>query len=424
MLNVMPLPMKTTVHSVLKWLLRSACLCFLLQASTGALLTLHYEPSLRPAVTESGTPLVMLEVTQSFRHKPTKTRYNARDILFAEYDTAAKAPLYAPDTLRALSRLLTQSQGNAPYRPNTAYYSIEQGIMRSADFGGLVRGIHGAAANVVIVVLVCWLGVALLSGYYAQIPLSHWAAGITLCAVSIGTSIMGYILPMNLRSFAALSIVLSTLDSMPLLGKSLAGALQGASAIAAPTLIRVYVLHILFLPALLLVCWYALRAYAPKREEWAKYCLLSIGMIWLCVVMACSLSPAPIGAFGLPADFSQALSTPPNALPEWYALGFAALLRIIPAWSLSIGGILWFGIAVSLPILRRYSGAAVWAAHWLTSASLLGLVGLTLWELRLLPLPTVIISDEYGEVLIVVSVLTFALGAALVAYLRHQRASF
>ncbi len=416
--------MKITVHTPLEWLLRSACVCFVLQAFTGALLTLYYEPSLRQAMTESGKPLVMLEVTQSFRYKPTKTLYNAHEILFAEYDTAIKAPFYEPDTLRFLSRLLAQPQSNAPHLPNTAYYSIEQGIMRSADFGGLVRGIHAAAANVLIVVLVCWLSGALLSGYYAQIPLFHWAMGITICAISIGTSILGYILPMNLRSFAALSIVLSTLDSMPLLGKSLADALRGASAIAAPTLIRVYVLHILFLPALLLVCWYALRAYAPKREEWAEYCLLSIGVIWLCVVMACSLSPAPIGALGLPLDSSQALATPPNALPEWYALGFAALLRIIPAWSLSIGGILWFGIAVSLPILGRYSGALARATYYLTSASLLGLMGLTLWELRLLPLPTVTIGDEYGEILIVVSVLTFALGAALVAYLRHQRTSF
>ncbi|MFY8001811.1 MAG: cytochrome b N-terminal domain-containing protein [Candidatus Kapaibacteriota bacterium] len=416
--------MKITVHTSLEWLLRSVCVCFMLQAFTGALLTLHYEPSLRPAMTESGKPLVMLEIAQSFRYKPTKTLYNAHEILFAEYDTATKAPFYAPDTLRFLSRLLAQSQSNAPHLPNTAYYSVEQGIMRSADFGGLVRGIHAAAANVVLIVLLCWLCVALLSGYYAQIALSHWAAGIMLCALSMGTSILGYILPMNLRSFAALNIVLSTLESIPILGKGLAGALRGASAIAAPTLIRVYVLHILFLPALLLVCWYALRAYAPKREEWAEYCLLSIGIIWFCVVVACAVAPTPLGALGLPADFTQALTTPQRVQPEWYALGFAALLRIIPAWSLSIGGVLWFGIAVSLPILGRYSGAAARAAHWLTSASLLGLVGLTLWELRLLPLPTVTITDEYGEVLIVVSILTFALATTLVVYLRQRSASF
>jgi quinol-cytochrome oxidoreductase complex cytochrome b subunit len=240
----------------------------------------------------------------------------------------------------------------------------------------------------------------------------------------MGTSILGYILPMNLRSFAALSIVLSTLESMPILGKGLAGALRGASAIAAPTLIRVYVLHILFLPALLLGCWYGLRAYIPKREEWAEYLLLSIGIIWFCVVVACAVAPTPLGALGLPADFTQALTTPQRAQPEWYALGFAALLRFLPAWSMSVGAVLWLGVAVSLPFLKPYSGIAAQTARWLASSSLLGLVGLTLWELRSYPLPTLTIGDEYGEILIVVSILTFALATTLVVYLRQRSASF
>lgn len=405
----------------LEWLLRSAFICFLLQALTGALLTLHYEPSLRPAMTEGGKPIVMLEITQSFRHKPTKTRFTAHDILFAEYDTATKAPFYEPDTLRTLSRVLTHVESNALYLPNAAYLSVEQGIMRSADFGALVRGIHASAATMAVSIFFLWLGICLLAGRYTQMPLVHWAAGIVLIALTFGTSVVGYILPMNMRSVAALDILLSALGAVPLVGKWLVGLLQGASVLALPTLVRLYALHILLIPAVLILCWFVLRKGISWREKWAQYFLLGVGIVWLCVISACFLPALPTNAailFTLPADFTHVMATPQNAQPEWYALGVAALLKMLPAWGVSVSAVMWLLALGTLPLVERYSLRTAFVIRCAVGAVLLGLCALTLWELQWYAFPAVALAEEHFETVVVVSVLSVVLAGALIAWLR------
>jgi len=419
-----------------QWLLRSAFICFLLQALTGALLTLHYEPSLRPAMTESGKPIIMLETTKAFRHKPTQTRYNAHEVLFAEYDTAAKAPFYAPDTLRFLTHILAHSQSSTPILPNAAYYSVEQGIMRSADFGVLVRGVHAAAANLTIIILTLWLGISLFGGAYAQMHRYQWLCGIVLFALTFGTSILGYILPMNLRSLAALNILLSTLESVPLLGKWIAGILRGASSVSSPTLVRVYALHVLFIPSVLAASWYALRTMLIRHgqtithkeatnKKWIRTVLLGIGIVWVSVMLACSIITSPnLNFMSLPIDSTAVIAVPQNAQPEWYALGIAALLRMLPAWSVVIGMIIWLCCVVLLPIAKKWS---VWLGQILRGAlgiSLLGLCVLTLWGLQWYPLPTVALNEENLEIVLVVSILTAILGGALVGRLRLSEEHF
>ncbi len=422
-------------YIVTEWLLRSAFICFLLQALTGALLTLHYEPSLRPAMTESGKPIIMLETAKAFRHKPTQTLYNAHELLFAEYDTAAKAPFYMPDTLRFLSRILAHSPPDSPILPNAAYYSVEQGIMRSADFGVLVRGVHGAAANLTIIILTLWLSISLLTGTYSQMHRYHWAGGIVLFTLMFGTSIFGYILPMTLRSLAALNILLATLESTPLVGKWLAGIVRGAAPISSPTLVRIYALHVLFIPTVLAASWYALRTTLIRRgqttnkeaiskeatnKEWARTVLLSIGIVWVSVMTACCITTPPsLDMMNLPADFTAVIAAPQNAQPEWYALGIATLLRVLPAWSVVVGLVMWLCCTVLLPLAEKWSARVEQILRGLLSASLLGLCVLTLWGLQWHPLPTLTLSEENLEIVIVISIVTAILGGAVVGRLRQ-----
>jgi quinol-cytochrome oxidoreductase complex cytochrome b subunit len=419
--------MNPTAYITTQWLLRSAFICFLLQALTGGLLTLHYEPSLRPAMTESGKPIIMLETTKAFRHKPTQTRYNAHEVLFAEYDTAAKAPFYAPDTLRFLSRILTYSQSNTPILPNAAYYSVEQGIMRSADFGVLLRGVHAAAANLTVIILTLWLNISFLAGTYSQMHRYHWMGGIVLFTLTFGTSILGYILPMNLRSLAALNILLATLESAPLLGKWLAGILRGASSLSSPTLVRVYALHVLFIPAVLAASWYALRTTLIRRgqtttnKEWARTILLGIGIVWVSVMMACCITTSPnLALMNLPADFTAVIAASQQAQPEWYALGIAALLRVLPAWSVMTGLGVWISLAVALPFVTHFSTSSAMIVRGACSVVLLGLCALTLWELQWYTFPTMALTEENLELVIVISILSGLLGGVLTARLGQE----
>jgi quinol-cytochrome oxidoreductase complex cytochrome b subunit len=237
---------------------------------------------------------------------------------------------------------------------------------------------------------------------------------------------------MNLRSLAALNILLSTLESAPLPGKWLAGILRGASSLSSPTLVRVYALHVLFIPAVLAASWYALRTTLIWRgqtitnteatgKEWVRNVLLGIGIVWVSVMMACCITTPPnLALVNLPADFTAVIAAPQQSQPEWYALGIAALLRVFPAWGMMTGLGVWISLATALPFVTRLSASLAMIVRGTCSVALLGLCVLTLWELQWYTFPTVILTEENLELVIVISILSGLLGGVLTARLRQE----
>lgn len=414
-------PLHQLRQQALACLLSSAAVCFFLQILTGLLLSFNYEPSLRPAQTLAGKPIVTLEITKNFRDKTTQNHFNAGEIVFAEFDTATKAPFYAPDTLRALSRIITDTASQQPLQPTIAYFSVEQAIMHSSDFGGLVRGMHRAAASVGIVALTLWMLLYLLPFFRHETLIKPHIAGTLLFALVFGTSLLGYILPMNLQSRAALDIVLATVESFPLLGTVLAKLLKGASALSSTTLVRVYVLHILVVPVLIGACWFLLKSTLWERTKSIQSLMLSVVVIWLCTIIACATALPNQDPMRLPADFTKVIGMNSTAQPEWYALGFAALLNWLPAWSVSIGAVLWFALVLALPFLQRFSSFMSNCTKALSAASLLLFSLLTLWELRTFRFPRFGFTDESFEVAMVVSILSAAFVGAAWAYRRQSK---
>ncbi|MCU0426015.1 MAG: cytochrome b N-terminal domain-containing protein [Candidatus Kapabacteria bacterium] len=413
-------PLHQLRQQALACLLGSAAVCFFLQLLTGLLLSLNYEPSLRPAQTLAGKSIVALEITKNFRDKTTQNRFNAGEIVFAEFDTATKAPFYAPDTLRTLSRIITDTASQQPLQPTIAYFSVEQAIMRSSDFGGLVRGMHRAAASVGIVALTLWMLLYLLPFFPHETLIKPHIAGTLLFALVFGTSLLGYILPMNLQSRAALDIVLATVESFPLLGTVLTKLLKGASALSSTTLVRVYILHILVVPLLIGACWFLLKHTLWERTKSIQSLMMSVGVVWLCTMIACSTALPSQDIMRLPADLTKVMSMGGMAQPEWYALGFAALLNVFPAWGVSVGAVLWFTLVFIIPLLERFPAFVGNSTKALSAALLLMFCVLTVWELRAWRFPRFGFTDESLEVALVVSILSAAFIGAAWAYCRQS----
>lgn len=417
--------MRLLQNYLYQYCLASAFVCFALQVLTGILLSLQYEPSLRPASTEAGKPLVMVEITKQLRFKPTQTSFSKGERYFLEWDTASKAPFYAPDTLRTVSRLVIDTRSTLPLQATTAYLSVEQGIMRSSDFGSIIRGVHQTAASLSIIVLVCWMLFHLFHGIAAQgLLFPHifpHIAGTLLFALTFGTSIIGYILPMNLQSLAALEILLASLESFPLIGVPLANLLKGSSALGSTTIVRLYILHILLIPALLGVCWYLARTIVLwDKERRLQYAILGVSIVWLCVGITCGTALPTQDSMSLPADFTKVFRINPHAQPEWYALGFAALLKILPSWSVSIGAVLWLSVVVVLPLIERFSQPVGNVCRSLAALFLLGFILLTFWELRHYAFPQFGFTEESLETVLVMSILSATLIGTAIAYKRQS----
>ncbi|MCS6807652.1 MAG: cytochrome b N-terminal domain-containing protein [Bacteroidota bacterium] len=401
------------------WILRCAALCFLLQSITGLLLTLVYEPSLRPAYTESGSPLVMIETTQPLYHKASKTRFYAHEILFSPIDTVSKKPMISPDTVRLFSRILYDTvSGNARLAP-IAYYSVEHGIMRSAAFGWLIRGIHRTATGVSIVLTTLWLILQLLVLAPMQaLSTREQIAGVLLFSGTVLLTVSGSILPSTLRSQALAEICCTTVEELPYIGTTLAALLKGAPVWSSPSLVRTYILHILMLPASTAVCWYILRSLLTQRP----LALLAAGIVltWFCVIITCAYTiPSPNNQH-VPAQYSGTVESFQIA-PEWYAHGLTALLQNIPLWSVSVGSFLWTTCILLTPIVQRFAARIASYGNIFAGCMLLLLSFWTIWEARNHHIPSIGFRDETTiETAVVATVLSTIVLLSIWLYTHHS----
>lgn len=424
--------MSVFVAQCCRYLLHSAVIAFALQALTGILLMTAYEPSARPALSESGKRVVIWEMTGTLRHAPSKITYKAHSYLFAEYDTANSAPLLALDTLHTLSRSVTHPATNQVLSPSQAYLSVEQGIMRFADFGVLVRGVHRASSHLLIGLMLVWFVLSVLSKNFLQIPLPAWCSAVALVAALHGSGLTGYILPFDTRGFHALEILTSTLDSTPLGGQTLASMIRGASdSIGALSLLRVYVLHVALLPVLAVFCWVVLKRreqlfpavqYFLKSEQFPKLLVIAGLVVWLSVSGG-SVLLSQDSIPNLPADLTQPAFHNPSDMPEWYFYPIFLCLQFLQSGVLTWGLMICFIVLVLMPLAGRvgnifamvvHQSASILVLAWFIAATI-GLVrGFT--AARVAPL-----SEEMVEILVVTTVLTIALCGVSILLLRTNK---
>jgi cytochrome b6 len=396
---------RSMLDQCLRIALFGVAICFLLQAITGILLMTVYEPSARSAMSENGKPVVMLEITQTLRHKPTRTTYTAGTTLFVEYDTAQHAPILALDTLRSVISIITHPATKQALMPSAAYLSVQQGLAHSADFGWLVRGVHRASAECVIALLLVWLVANIYLKSYARMPLQYWCAACSVFTISLSSGLTGYILPFDVRSFTALEILTSHISSL--------------------TLVRVYALHVAVLPVLAAACWYYTRPKAASSMSSAltKALLLELGiiaclMVWVCVIVA-SLFPPAQGLASLPADLTKPSIQAADAKPAWYLYPVFLMLTAFPI-AVVAGVLVLILVTVGLlPLVKFLPKTVQTITHGVTTmlalawffAALFGI-----WATR--SFISNALNDETIEIMSVTSILTFIVLVALVLYRR------
>jgi quinol-cytochrome oxidoreductase complex cytochrome b subunit len=389
------------VGGITRHLLLAACACIGALGVTGAALSLAYEPSLRPALTENGDSIGLVEVLVPIKRKPPAVSFIAGEILSTPLESGGKEFRVSnprDDTLRRAARIIVEAVSGAPLIPTTAFYSVAQEIEREMEFGWFVRSAHRAATGGATLALTLWMGFALLSGQYRRYAPLAWTCGVILWILVFVGGALGSILPMNLRSAAALEIALSTLESTPLVGGVLAGAARGAPVVASVTLVRLYAAHILFVPALVGICLYGLwrarahqhcftrvfsrffslkeqeqhaqaqipqeRAQKERLQDSAQISLRRIdaalnvvATLWLCAAAACFFSlgaPFAPPELVLPASLAQIPPASATLSAEWYALGVVAYLRMAPAWSLSVVLTAFVACTLALPVADKY----------------------------------------------------------------------
>ena len=226
--------------------------------------------------------------------------------------------------------------------PTVAYQSTAY-VFSSVNYGRFLETVHlyGAYAMILLAFM------HLMRNYFVS---SHkkprelmWIFGMAMGFVTLGFGFTGYLLPWTVVSVDATSVGLGLLGSLPPALASFVQSLLGISGGNATELVRFYDIHIVVLPAILLLLLFgkmymfeAHGAGAPAKAMSeseqrtipffpdATLYLLELGALFSAALLVISA----VFPYTLPAQYSIAASQASTPQPDWYFLWTYQVLKI------------------------------------------------------------------------------------------------
>ncbi|MGH9164962.1 MAG: cytochrome bc1 complex cytochrome b subunit [Acidimicrobiales bacterium] len=222
--------------------------------------------------------------------------------------------------------------------------------------GLVMRQMHHWAAIVFLAAIVVHLCRVFFTGAFRRPRELNWMIGVTLLLLSMLNGFAGYSLPDDQLSGTGLRVAYSIILAIPFGGTWLAYLIFGGEFPAESIISRLFVIHILVLPAaiaILLVAHMAIlwrqkhtQFAGPNRRQdnvvgsklWPSYAMKSVGLFFLVAGVLAALGGLaqinPIWLYGpfRVADVSSA------SQPDWYIGWLDGALRVFPAWEIRAFG--------------------------------------------------------------------------------------
>jgi ubiquinol-cytochrome c reductase cytochrome b subunit len=273
--------------------------------------------------------------------------------------------------------------------PNSAYDTL-MFITSDATLGSVVRGIHFWGAGAMVVLVLAHMTQVFLFGAYKYPREANWLSGSLLLLATIAMAFTGQLLRWDQDAFWAVVVAAEQAARAPLIGDWLAKLVVAGANVGGATLTRFYATHVFLIPAaifgLIAVHLYLVVKRgiseppvpgeridrATYRERYRQ--LLARGIpfypdaayrdaivaflaVVVVVVLASVVGPP---ALGKPADPTNVVADP---RPDWYFLGYFALLALIPreAESLVILGLPLLAVAYLFALPLLFPGGE---RHW------------------------------------------------------------
>ena len=298
-----------------------------------------------------------------------------------------------------LSFWFVPSAGQIPY--NGSYLPLQGVIMSEAynstlgisfDVRGglLIRQIHHWAALMFCVAITVHMLRVFLTGAFRKPRELNWVIGSILSMLAIVEGFAGYSLPDDLLSGTGIRAAEGFIRSIPLVGSYISYLLFGGAFPGEAIIPRLYSVHVLLLPAVLIGLFTAhivlvmvhkhTQFPGPGRtnENVVGFPLMPVytakaGGFFFMVFGVLALISAlvtinPIWAYG-PYDPSPVTA---GSQPDWY-MGFAdGALRLLPGFlEFELFGFTWsmnvfLGAVALIPVMYTAAGAYPWIEAWVT----------------------------------------------------------
>jgi quinol-cytochrome oxidoreductase complex cytochrome b subunit len=154
-----------------------------------------------------------------------------------------------------------------------AYSSIEM-ITSELTWGWLVRGMHRWGASVFIILLFLHMGRVFLFGSYKYPRELTWITGVLILVTGMLMGFTGYLLPWDQTAYWASAVGINLNGTAPFLGPWLAQFLAGGPEIGANTLAKFYAMHMILIPgaliALIGIHIYLVTRLGVSSPPWSK----------------------------------------------------------------------------------------------------------------------------------------------------------
>jgi ubiquinol-cytochrome c reductase cytochrome b subunit len=251
---------------------------------------------------------------------------------------------------------------DGPYEPlrghemSAAFRSVLQ-LSFEVQAGLVMRQVHHWAALVFVAAIVVHMARIFFTGAFRRPRELNWLVGIGLLLLALAMGLTGYSLPDDLLSGTGIRVVYSVALSIPFVGPGIAFLLFGGEYPGEAIISRLFVFHIMLLPALLLggvavhlfILWLQKHTQfaGPGRTErnvvgkpfWPSQVFKSFGLFMLTsavlALMGGIFQINPVWTFG-PYDATQ-VSAPSQ--PDWYMGWLDGALRIFPPIELTLLGV-------------------------------------------------------------------------------------
>jgi quinol-cytochrome oxidoreductase complex cytochrome b subunit len=136
--------------------------------------------------------------------------------------------------------------------PDHAYDSVRF-ITDKVLCGSFIRGLHHFGASFMVVLVVLHMLRVYFMGAYKYPREATWMVGVALLLIVVGFGFTGYLLPWDQKAYWATMVGTNIAGQTPVVGGMVSKILKGGADMGAPTLTRFYALHVLVLPAIVLV---------------------------------------------------------------------------------------------------------------------------------------------------------------------------
>ena len=140
------------------------------------------------------------------------------------------------------------------YRPTSpAAFNDIAALSTDVAFGQLVRNMHRWGAHAMVLTVFLHMARVFYHGAYKPPREFNWLIGVVLLLLTLLLSFTGYLLPWDQLALWAVTVGSNMAAYTPVFGDGVSFVLVGGTQITPDTLLRWYVLHVLFLPFVIVI---------------------------------------------------------------------------------------------------------------------------------------------------------------------------